>query len=95
MTTTRPTSLYSPQRLRSFFEPKSIALVDASEKSTWSLFTHANLLGRKYPEELYYVNPQSQTVHRLPTVAHLADSGKPVDLAFVTIPPEVVHAIFQ
>jgi acyl-CoA synthetase (NDP forming) len=95
MTTTTPTSLYSPQHLRSFFEPKSIALVDASEKSTWSLFTHANLLGRKYPEKLYYVNPQSQTVHGQPTVARLADIGKPVDLAFVMVPPEVVHASFQ
>jgi acyl-CoA synthetase (NDP forming) len=95
MTTTTPTSLYSPQRVRSFFEPMSIALVDASEKSTWSLFTHANLHGRKYPGELYYANPRSQTVHGQPTVARIADIGKPVDLAFVIVPPEVVHAIFQ
>jgi predicted CoA-binding protein len=41
------------------------------------------------------VNPQSQTVHGQPTVALLEDIGKPVDLAFVMVPPEVVHAILQ
>jgi predicted CoA-binding protein len=41
------------------------------------------------------VNPQSQIVHGQPTVALLEDIGKPVDLAFVMVPPEVVHAILQ
>src|SRR5260370_19702151 len=95
MTTTATTLLHSSQRLRSFFEPQSIALVGASEKSTWSFFTHGNLRGRNYPGELYYVNPRSQTVHGQPTVARLADIGKPVDLAFVMVPPDVVPTIFQ
>ncbi|HEX7733469.1 MAG TPA: CoA-binding protein, partial [Ktedonobacteraceae bacterium] len=95
MTTTATTLLHSSHRLRSFFEPKSIALVGASEKSTWSLFTHGNLRGRNYPGEVYYINPRSQNFHGQPTVARLADIGKPVDLAFVMVPPEVVPTIFQ
>ncbi|HET8846636.1 MAG TPA: CoA-binding protein, partial [Ktedonobacteraceae bacterium] len=88
-------SLYSSQRLRTFFEPKSIALVGASEKSAWSRLTHSNLCGRNYPGEVYYVNPRSQTVHGQPAVARLADIGKPVDLAFIMVPPDVVPQIFQ
>lgn len=95
MTATATPSLYSPQRLRSFFEPQSIALVGASEKSIWSRFTNANLRGRNYAGELYYVNPRSQTVHGQPAVARLTDIGKAIDLAFVMVPPEVVPAIFQ
>lgn len=35
---------YSPERLRSLFQPRSIVLVGASEKSTWSWNFHNILM---------------------------------------------------
>lgn len=32
--------VFSTERLRTLFEPRSIALVGASEKSAWSLMIH-------------------------------------------------------
>lgn len=95
MITTTTLPLYSPERLRSFFEPKSIALVGASEKSAWFNYVYSNLHGRNFAGEVYYINPRSQTIHGHPTVAHLAEIGKPVDLAFVMVPPDVVPGIFR
>ena len=34
--------VFSTERLRTLFEPRSIALVGASEKSTWSLMIHVD-----------------------------------------------------
>jgi hypothetical protein len=37
------TRRFSPQRLCGLFEPQSVALVGASDKSSWSMMVHNNL----------------------------------------------------
>ena len=60
--------VYSTERLRTLFEPRSIALVGASEKSTWSLMIHVGLTQGGFAGKVYYINPRNPTVHGQPTV---------------------------
>lgn len=86
---------YSPERLRGLFEPRSIALVGASEKSTWSWNFHNILHDGHFTGPVSYVNPRGGTVHGLPAYSRLADIGAPVDLALIIVPPPVVLSIMQ
>lgn len=82
-------------RLRQVFEPRSIALVGASEKSMWSQMVHHGMARMGFGGELYYVNPNSPTVHGQPTVASLEAIGKPVDLAFVMVNNKMVPQVLE
>jgi len=89
------TRLFSPQRLSSLFEPQSIALVGASDNSSWSMMVHNNLTIGAYAGRTYYINPRNPTVHGKPTVARLADIGEPVDLAYIMVPAEAVLPVMR
>ena len=86
---------YSPERLRSLFEPRSIALIGASEKSTWSWNFHNVLHDGHFTGPVSYVNPRGGTVHGLPAFSRLADIGAPVDLALIVVPPPAVLSVMQ
>src|SRR5436305_4947715 len=79
------TPTFSAQRLKQFFEPKSIALIGASDKSMWSIMVNGSLRACGFPGEIFYVNPRSPSVHGQPTVPSLAAIGTPVDLAFIMV----------
>ena len=70
---------YSPERLRSLFQPRSIVLVGASEKSTWSWNFHNILHDGHFTGPVHYVNPRGGTVHGLPAFSRLSDISEPVD----------------
>lgn len=89
------TPRFSPQRLRSLFEPQSIALVGASDKSSWSMMVHNNLTLGAYAGRVYYINPRTPSVHGRPAVARLADIGEPVDLAYIMVPAEAVLPVVR
>jgi acetate---CoA ligase (ADP-forming) len=86
---------YSPERLRKLFQPRSIVLVGASEKSTWSWNFHTILHDGHFTGPVHYVNPRGGTVHGLPAFSHLSDIGEPVDLALIVVPPPAVLSVFQ
>src|SRR5438874_367232 len=92
--TSNPVS-FTPERLKQFFEPKSIALIGASDKSIWSIMVNGSLRACGFPGEIYYVNPRSETVHGQPTVPSLAAIGAPVDLAFIMVNTGLVLPILQ
>lgn len=89
------TPTYSPERLRSLFQPRSIVLVGASEKSTWSWNFHHILHDGHFTGPVHYVNPRGGTVHSLPAYSRLADICEPVDLALIIVPPPAVLSVFQ
>lgn len=91
--TNNPT--FSPERLRNLFEPRSIALIGASEKSTWSWNYHHILHDGHFTGPIYYVNPRGGTVHGLPTFSRLSEIGKPIDLALIIVPPAAVLSVLQ
>lgn len=87
--------VYSTERLRTLFEPRSIALVGASEKSTWSLMIHVGLSQGGFSGQVYYVNPRNPSVHGQPTVARLVDIPEPVDLCYIMVGTEMVLPVIH
>ena len=86
---------YSPERLRKLFQPRSIVLVGASEKSTWSWNFHNILHDGHFTGPVHYVNQRGGTVHGLPAFSRLSDISEPVDLALIVVPPPAVLSVFQ
>jgi acyl-CoA synthetase (NDP forming) len=77
------------------FEPRSIALVGASDKSTWSLMIHVGLTEGGFDGKVYYINPRSPTVHGQPATARLTDIKEPVDLCYIMVGTDGVLPIIH
>src|SRR5947209_8568565 len=87
--------VFSTERLRSLFEPQSIALVGASDKSSWSMLIHMGLQQGGFKGKVYYINPRNSTVHGQPTVPSLAAIGEPIDLCYIMVGTESVLPVLQ
>ena len=85
----------SPERLHTFFRPRSIALVGATDNSRWSLCTFENLKRFEFPGPVYLINPFRETAHGERTYKSLRDLPGPVDLAFIMVPTHSVFPIVQ
>jgi acyl-CoA synthetase (NDP forming) len=83
------------ERLRSFFSPRSVALIGATDNSQWSVFTYANL--RRYSPDVrvHVVHPRAETVHGQQAAHSVGEIGEPVDLAFVMVPTSAVLDVVQ
>jgi acyl-CoA synthetase (NDP forming) len=73
-------------RLTSLFRPRSVALVGASDKSTFSVLAYRNLVEFGFGERTYLVNRRGAETHGQPTVTSCAQIGEPVDLAYLMVP---------
>jgi len=73
-------------RLTSLFRPRSVALVGASNKSTFSVLAYRNLVEFGIGERTYLVNRRGAETHGQPTVTSCAQIGEPVDLAYLMVP---------
>lgn len=87
--------IFSTERLRTLFEPRSIALVGASEKSVWSLMVHLGLTEGGFDGKICYVHPHALTVHGRPAVARLADLTEPTDLCYIMVGKDSVLSVLQ
>ena len=73
--------------VRSIFEPRSIAVLGASQDpSKVGVIALANLLQAKFPGPIYPVNSRHSTVGGLTAYARVADLPQPVDLAVLCTP---------
>ncbi|RAQ97829.1 hypothetical protein A4R35_19975 [Thermogemmatispora tikiterensis] len=86
---------YPPHRLHSLLNPTSIAVVGASEKSSWSWTLHQVLHDGHFSGPVYYVNPQGGIIHGQPAYRRLAEIGSPVDLALLIVPARAVLSVLQ
>lgn len=82
----------STERLHSFFHPRSIALVGATDNSRWSLFTFDNLRNFAFLGPIYLINPNREMAHGQRTLKTLRDLPGPVDLAYVMVSTRHVQA---
>ena len=87
--------VFSTERLRTLFEPRSIALVGASEKSTWSLMIHVALTQGGFDGKVHYINPRNPIVHGQPAAARLTEIGEPVDLCYIMVGTDAVLPVVQ
>ncbi|MCX4098600.1 acetate--CoA ligase family protein [Nocardia sp. alder85J] len=76
----------TPDRLRSLFRPRTVALVGASDKSMFSVTAYGNLVDFGFADRTFLVNRRGVTVHGRPSVRTCSEIGEPVDVAFMQVP---------
>ncbi len=74
------------ERLTSLFRPRSVALVGASDKSTFSMLAYRNLVAFGFGAHTYLVSRRGALTHGQPTVTSCAQIGEPVDVAYLIVP---------
>jgi acyl-CoA synthetase (NDP forming) len=88
-------ALVTPERLREFFAPRSIAVVGASDASGWARFVLASSQATGFTGPLIGVHPAHKTVFGRPAVPSLRDLDQPVDLAFLMVPVPAVESVLD
>ncbi|SDK91862.1 acetate--CoA ligase family protein [Nonomuraea jiangxiensis] len=81
--------------VQALFNPRSIALVGATDKSGWSVSTLLNLRTHGFPGPVHLVNPRGGVVHGSPAFRSLAEVPGPVDLAYVMVPTAAVLGVLR
>ena len=92
-TTSTLTSLISRDRagwLQTFFRPRSVVMIGASERSAWSGMVFRRFATYEYVGKLYGVNPTATPAHGLPIYTSCQDIPEPVDMAFVMVRASLV-----
>jgi acyl-CoA synthetase (NDP forming) len=86
-----------PDRLKELFNPRSIALVGATDASRWSVSTFENLKHFGFAGPIYCVNPNRTLVHGQTAVKRLSEisHSQPVDLVFIMVPTPLVYPILE
>lgn len=78
--------------LKVFFNPKSIAVIGATERpGSWGSIIMGSLQSRNYSGTIYAVNRQSKVIYGMSTFKDVRDIPEPVDLAVFTIPEQSVE----
>jgi acetate---CoA ligase (ADP-forming) len=88
-------ALITPDRLREFLAPRSIAMVGASDTSGWSRYIVASSATVGFTGPLIPVHPAHPTVFGRPAVPSLRDLTEPVDLAFILAPLQAVESVLD
>jgi len=77
----------NPERFSSLWNPSTIAIVGASDRSSsWTQEIYSNLTGLEFPGRIVPVNPRQSKIWGLDAYASLKDIPSPVDLAIIAIP---------
>jgi acyl-CoA synthetase (NDP forming) len=87
--------LVTPERLREFFAPRSIAMVGASDNSGWARFIVANCGLTGFRGQLTAVHPKATSAFGKPVVPSLRDLDEPPDLAFILAPLPAVESVLD
>jgi acetate---CoA ligase (ADP-forming) len=85
----------SAERLHTFFRPRSMALVGATDNSRWSIYTFENLKKMGFPGPVYLVNPNREIVHGERAFRSLRDLPERVDLAFIMVTTQRVLSLVE
>lgn len=84
----------SPESLSELFNPRSIAVIGATEKQgAVGRTVVENLQTIKYPGQIYPVNPKRDTILGIKAFPSISDIGEPVDVAVIITPSKVVPAV--
>jgi len=78
--------------LESFFRPKSVVLVGATDKSEWSRLIHANFAKMGYEGKVFLVNRGGTPAHGQAAVTSCGDLPSRPNLAYVFVPTDAVPA---
>ncbi|MEU5866132.1 acetate--CoA ligase family protein [Nonomuraea sp. NPDC047529] len=81
--------------VEALFNPRSIALVGATDKSGWSVSTLLNLRTHGFSGPVHLVNPRGGVVHGSPAFRSLTEIPSPVDLVYVMVPTAAVLGVLK
>src|ERR1700749_2440845 len=82
-----------PRDLTAMLQPRSIALVGATDRSRWSQNTFDNLVNRKYAGEIYLVSRRGGIVHGRNAATSCVAISAPIDLALLMVPMAAIEEI--
>jgi len=86
----------SVENLDKIFQPKSIAVVGASErKGSVGAALMNNLIERGFSGEILPINPNHKKIGKLPACPSIRDLEAPVDLAVISTPISLVPQIVK
>ena len=88
-------ALVTPERLREFFAPQSIAMVGASDNSGWARFIVASCATTGFAGRLIPVHPTATTAFGMPVIPNLRNLDEPVDMAFILAPVSAVESVLD
>jgi len=81
--------------VKALFNPRSVALVGATDKSGWSVSTLANLRAHGFAGPVHLVNPRGGIVHGEQAHTSLSAVPGPVDLVYVMVPTQAVLPVLR
>jgi acyl-CoA synthetase (NDP forming) len=81
---------FTHDHLRRFFQPRSIALIGASDKSAWSRLLFSRFAMFSHEGALYAVNRNGTPAHGLPAFETCREIPEPIDMAYVYVPAAAV-----
>lgn len=76
--------------LDTFFRPRSVALVGATDKSAWSRLIHANFEAMGYTGDVWLVNKRGAPAHGQEAVTSCSDLPSVPDIAYIFVPTDAV-----
>lgn len=89
-------SLPNRHYLTPLFEPRSVAVIGATEKpGKIGEVLISNMLAAGFRGPLYAVNPKYRSVHGVPGIASIQALTQPVDLAVIATPPASVPLMIE
>jgi acyl-CoA synthetase (NDP forming) len=86
---TTTTTVERKRDLTAFFSPRSVAMVGASERSSWSHGVAARFRDYGYSGKVYAINRNGVDAHGFPGFKSCQDLPDPVDFAYLFVPAEV------
>src|ERR1039458_9871288 len=82
-------------RLGAFFGARSVVLIGATDRSPWSIWTHANLRQYSPDVSLHVVHPHHDEGQGQAALKSLKARSEPVDLAYVMVPTSAVLEVMN
>ncbi|GAA3573462.1 acetate--CoA ligase family protein [Amycolatopsis ultiminotia] len=82
-------------RLAAMFNPASVALIGASDRSAWSRTILHNLVNGGYAGDVHLVSRRGEPAHGRPTVTSVGELPSPPDLAYLLMRSEAVFPALQ
>ena len=87
--------MLTPELFQRCLNPRSIALIGATDRSTWSLTAFENLKAVGFDGELHMVNRRGGSAHGQSAASSCRDIGAPVDTALVMVPADGLQEALQ
>ena len=82
--------------LTSLFEPKTVAVIGASEReNSVGSVIFRNILDSGFKGRLYPINPKHESIHGLAAYKSIEDIGARVELAIIATQPKTVPEIVE